>query len=458
MKNNDILQALGLNIPNNQYNNPYGLNIGMDEEEDNLGVNEDDENPYNENPELDQEIPEYEEPGGEPTYSINDLLKQKPPKTQSSPQEYSFEGGMEKALSKIKGIQNQLKGDSKEINTALNDEQRGIALRRGMGAAYQADAAKPWRSTGARGFINDLSGMMMQGLGGYDTSRQQMLKENLEREKLRKALETQEAAIARAIEKDLYSRDYDQQKLGLEREKIIADKNFKVQQQEALNDYRRQKLEENKNKVLEKQEKDNPTIEIDGKKYIKLTKESRQKVLVHQSESNELLDQINTIEKNYSAYEEDLKDAPYYNETKPMGSILMGIQKRLPKKLLSKKVQEALAKSSVIKQDETEVNSMIERVRNHGGGVLPYATMKFFEQKDGYPNFDKDSPIVYKEKLKRMKEKAAEAAKKYGDVIQKGYFDFSTTKKEFKKDVEENKTTPEQNKDPFVVEKWSDEQ
>lgn len=222
MKNNDILQALGLIIPsnNNQYNNPYGLNIGMDEEENGLGVNEDDENPYNENPELDQKIPEYEEPGGESTYSIIDLLNQN-----KKPQEYSFEGGMEKALSKIKGIQNQLKSDSKEINTALNDEQSGIALRRGMGAAYQADAAKPWRSSGARGFINDLSGMMMQGLSGYDESKQQLQKENLEREKLRKALEAQEAAIARAIEKELSDREYNQQKLGLEREKIKATHN-----------------------------------------------------------------------------------------------------------------------------------------------------------------------------------------------------------------------------------------
>ena len=44
-----------------------------------------------------------------------------------------------------------------------------------------------------------------------------------------------------------------------------------------------------------------------------------------------------------------------------------------------------------------------------------------------------------------MKEKAAEAAKKYGDVIQKGYFDFSSTKKEVKKDAEENKGTQENN-------------
>ena len=225
MKNNNILEALGLNIPSN---NPYGLNIDMDEGMPTEQGDNDDDNPYNENPELDKKIPEYEEPGGKPPYSINDLLNQKSSQNQSSPQEYSFEGGMEKALSKIKSIQNQLKGDSKEINTALNDEQRGIALRRGMGAAYQADAAKPWRSTGARGFINDLSGMMMQGLGGYDTSRQQMLKENEEKAKYKQALEMQQDAIARAIEKDLSSRDYKQQKLGLEREKTKASNNSEL--------------------------------------------------------------------------------------------------------------------------------------------------------------------------------------------------------------------------------------
>jgi hypothetical protein len=94
-----------------------------------------------------------------------------------------------------------------------------------MGAAHQADAAKPWRSTGAKGFINDLSGMIMQGLGGYDTSRQQMLKENEEKAKYKLALEMQQDAIARAIEGDLYSRERDKEKLAIEREKIKATHN-----------------------------------------------------------------------------------------------------------------------------------------------------------------------------------------------------------------------------------------
>jgi hypothetical protein len=229
MKNNNILEALGLNIPNNQYNNPYSLNIDMEEDMPSEEGDNNNDNPYNENPILNEGIPEYEEPGGEPSYSINDLLKQKSSKGSSLPQkEYSFEGGMEKALSRINDIRSQLKTNTNDINPRLSEEQSGIALRRGMGAAHQADAAKPWRSSGTRGFINDLSGMIMQGLGGYDTSRQQMLKENEEKAKYKLALEMQQDAIARAIEKDLYSRDYDKEKLGLEREKIKSSNNSEL--------------------------------------------------------------------------------------------------------------------------------------------------------------------------------------------------------------------------------------
>ena len=54
MKNNNILEALGLNIPSN---NPYGLNIDMEEGMPIEEGNNDGDNPYNENPELDENFP-----------------------------------------------------------------------------------------------------------------------------------------------------------------------------------------------------------------------------------------------------------------------------------------------------------------------------------------------------------------------------------------------------------------
>lgn len=328
MKNNDILQALGLSVPNNQYNNQYGLNIDMEE-----GMpSEEGDNPYNENPELDQEIPEYEEPGGKPPYSINDLLNQKSSKNQSSLQskEYSFEGGMEKALSRINDIRSQLKTNTNDMNPRLSDEQSGIALRRGMGAAYQADAAKPWRSSGTSGFINDLSGMMMQGLGGYDTSRQQMLKENEEKAKYKQALEMQQDAIARAIEHDLYSRDYNQQKLGLEREKIGASNNNELARMRAeammqSSDTRKKtldlKIEENERKNPDFS-KNNPldfeienhgsNLEIEGvnvsrasEPRVTIINNSKEKVATPLEEMKEVKKGIEDFYKKYNITEEN---------------------------------------------------------------------------------------------------------------------------------------------------------
>jgi hypothetical protein len=407
MKNNNILEALGLNIPSN---NPYGLNIDMDEGMPTEEGDNDDDNPYNENPELNREIPEYEEPGGKPPYSINDLLKQKSSKGSSLPKEYSFEGGMEKALSRINDIRSQLKTNTNDISPRLSEEQRGIALRRGMGAAHQADAAKPWRSSGTNGFINDLSSMMIQGLGGYDTSKQQMLKENEEKAKYKLALEMQQDAIARAIEHDLSNRDYNQQKLGLEREKIIADKDFRTKQQESLNDYRQQKL-----KIEEDKKEDHKTI--NGLDFIKIkTPAERTDISKTYKATGGALAGYQKILKEYLGFMREnvlgenekitkenkhkLKESPIKYLTSRAKFAANEYMQKLPF-TANETDTKIIAKWNALESEARKDRVTAENALRNGG-VLPQKMYEDFEKNKMLPDLDRDNDANFLEKLNNV--------------------------------------------------------
>ena len=472
MKNNDILQALGLNISsnNNQYNNPYGLNIDMEE-----GVpSEEGDNPYNENPELNEEIEEYEQPSEKPPYSINDLLNQKSSKNQSSPQnkEYSFEGGMEKALSRINDIRSQLKTNTNDMNPRLSDEQSGIALRRGMGAAYQADAAKPWRSSGTSGFINDLGGMMMQGLGGYDTSRQQMLKENEEKAKYKQALEMQQEAIARAIEHDLYSRDYNQQKLGLEREKIGASNNNELARMRAeammqSSDTRKKtldlKIEENerKNPDFSKSE-NNPygydiesasgnLAKINGQVVSRASPHRIEKIDNKKSDISFELEKMNDLEEKYLSWKEKYniteENNPTLNNLTKLSSIraIQNFIANLPSG--NKTERQKWAEYAAIAAEAGQQAKATEKAIK--GGILTESMDKHFREKGYLPDFDNDNEETFWTKFNTTRhniEKLYQAL----DTSSLYRLNVDATKlikildyqeKKFKKTTEENKST-----------------
>jgi len=443
MKNNNILEALGLNIPSN---NPYGLNIDIDEGIPTEQGNNDDDNPYNENSELDKEIKEYEEPGGGLDDLINDLLKQKPSKGSSLPQkEYSFEGGMEKALSRINDIRSQLKTNTNDISPRLSEEQRGIALRRGMGAAHQADAAKPWRSSGTSGFINDLSGMIMQGLGGYDTSRQQMLKENEEKAKYKRALEMQQDAIARAIEQDLSNRELSRDKLQVEREKIIADKDFRTKQQESLDDYRNENL---KLKIKKEQEKNvDDVVDFHGLQVLKLkTPAERRELTKAKNGSATLLMNANEIKNELDEWYKD------YPNNDPLERGVYERVKNLAQEEINKYIKDPTERKKWTRW--SQIRSKADKIRQEaereleGGGKTAASLLARLEKMNLYPN------------LKENKNKA-ELFSRVSDLIKETelYYETANTsvkngvildvnemmqlrkilEKEVKKDAEENK-------------------
>jgi hypothetical protein len=499
MKNNNILEALGLinnpsnmsmpnakntglpinmSIPNDpRYNNasPYVDPSLMQEVREMLanegynnilGLNENED--YNGNPDLNQEIKELE--GNENTEpSIIDALNLKLSKGSSSPQkEYSFERGIEKALSRIKDIRSQLNTNTNNIDPTLTDEQSGIALRRAMAAAHQADMAKPWRSSGTGGFIHDLSNMMIQGLGGYDTSKQQMLKENEEKARIKKALEMQQDAIARAIEKELYSRDYDKEKLAIEREKIIADKDFKRQQQESLNDYRQQKL-----KIEEDKKEDHKTI--NGLDFIKIkTPAERTDVSKTYKATGGALEGYQKILKEYLGFVEEnvlgenekitkenkhkLKESPIKYLTSRAKFAANEYMQKLPftaNETDTKIIAKWNALKSEVRKDRVTAENAL---RN--GGVLPQKMYEDFEKNKMLPDLDRDNEEEFLEKMNNvikaltLKRDVAKFSLDNNVLIDSvDYLETikGKTKKEVKNDAEENKEEKDERFEKYLA-------
>lgn len=397
--------------------------------------------------------------------------------------EYSFENGfksgmgIEDILGKYKDIQKGLGYEKKPINTALSERQSNNALLDALAAASQGITNTP-RGDGFRGFMKDLGAMLVPGTMAYKASEEKALRENEAKKKAQEVLEMQQEAIARAIEKELYSREYAQEKLGLERERIISDKDFKRQQQEALNNYRNEKLK------IDQDKKEEHKI-IDGVDFIKMkTPAERTETTKAYKAVGAALDGFQNIQKEYLDFlsenvigkdekrneknEYKLSESPIKYSTSRAKFTANEFMQKLPF-TSSEENTKIIAKWNALKAKTKKYRVTAENALRNGG-VLPQRMYEDFEKNKMLPDLDRDNDSEFLEKLNDMikeltlKRDVAKFSLDNNVLIDSvDYLKMveNNQEKKPKKEAAEgnnNKTTNQNtDKDPFVVEEWSEQ-
>jgi hypothetical protein len=271
-----------------------------------------------------------------------------------------------------------------------------------------------------------------------------MLKENEEKAKYKLALEMQQDAIARAIEKDLYSRDYDKEKLGLEREKIIADKDFKTRQQESLDDYRNENL---KLKIKKEQEKSaDDVVDFHGLQVLKLkTPAERRELTKAKNGSATLLMNANEIKNELDEWYKD------YPNNDPLEKGVYERVKNLAQEEINKYIKDPTERKKWTRW--SQIRSKADKIRQEaereleGGGKTAASLLARLEKMNLYPNLkeNKSKEELFSRVLDLIKEaelyyETANTSVKNGVILDVNEMMQlrKILEKEVKKDAEEN--------------------